>query len=407
MIRQSSNIPLDQTIMDLALQVLGGEPLTKAQAMELVNVEGEALYDLFFWANKIKTKFVGPHVKFCSIVTGKVGACSEDCSYCSQSKHYKTHVTPSKMSVEEMENAAAEAAANGANAFGIVNSGKGPTDAELEWMRPFFEKTAKEGKISPCATLGELTPDQAEKLVDMGVTRINHNLETSRRNFEKVTTTHTYQDRVDTIKNAVDAGMHICAGGIFGMGENWEDRVDMAIELRELGVDTVPVNFLYAIQGTPLYGKAEELAPMECLKIIAIYRFINHDAHIKVAGGREKVLRDAQSWAFFCGASSFLIGNYLTTFGRTPKDDHQMLKDLGLKYTDDTGVVYEPNPEIATEAGPGHEAAPGKPMMLSRRENSLMALPVLNQGEKPIDPINRSAAGLTQAAMMGGGGCGS
>ena len=409
MIRQS-DMGLNQFIMDTALQVLSGTPATREQAMQLTQIPDADLHDLFFWANKIKQQFVGPHVKFCSIVAGKVGACPEDCTYCSQSKLYKTHVTPDKMTVEEMEDAAREAAQNGANAFGIVNSGRGPTDAELDWMEPFFRNTSqgKNGKINPCATLGIATKEQAERLYDMGVKRINHNLETSRRQFHKVTTTHTYQDRVDAIKTYKEAGMHICAGGIFGMGEAWEDRIDMAIELRKLEVDTVPVNFLYAIPGTKLHGTIEELPPMECLKIIAIYRFLLHDAHIKIAGGREKILRDTQALAFFSGASSFLIGNYLTTFGRTPQADHQLLKDLGLKYTDDDGNVYEPDPVNATVTAPGADSAPGRPEMMSRREGSIMALSVLNSGEKPKQPINRSAAGLAAAASgqgIGGNGC--
>ena len=380
-----NNQGLNQFIMDTALQVLSGTPVSREQAEQLAKVEGDDLHDLFFWANKIKNKFMGPHVKFCSIVAGKVGACPEDCTYCSQSSKYKTHVKPARMSVEEMDNAAKEAAANGANAFGIVNSGRGPTDRELDWMQPFFTKTAEggNGKINPCATLGIATPEQAKRLYEMGVRRINHNLETSKRLFDRVTTTHSYQDRVDSIKVYKDAGMHICAGGIFGMGEDWADRIDMAFELKALEVDTVPVNFLYAIPGTKIHGTIEELPPLECLKIVAIYRFILHNTHIKIAGGREKILRDTQALAFFSGASSFLIGNYLTTFGRTPKDDHQLLKDLGLKYMDDDGNVYDPDPEGVSSVAPGSEVqAPKTPdMMPTGKDKKAASLNVLNADE--------------------------
>lgn len=375
MIEHAQDVLADR-IPELGQQVLSGTPVTREQARELTAVEGDDIYDLFYWANKIRIRFMGRGVKFCSIVTGKTGACSEDCGYCAQSKHYKTHVTPAKMKVEEMEAAAQEALRNGASSFGIVNSGRGPTDRELEWMEPFFRKASSEGKIRPCATLGELRPDQAARLKDMGVLRVNHNLETSRRYFKDVITTHTYEDRVRTIKVAKEAGLSICSGGIFGLGETWEDRIDMALDLRELGADVVPINFLYAIQGTPMYGKARELAPMEALKIIAIYRFLLPDRELKVAGGREKILRDMQSWIFFAGATSFLIGNYLTTFGRSPRDDHQMLKDLGLPFATFDEVEHEAEPTAATLHGPGHGGR-GSTNLLSRREGSLLALPVM------------------------------
>lgn len=361
---------IDQRIAELAQLVLGGQLLTRDQARELTRVEGDLLYDLFFWANKIRIRFVGRQVKFCSILAAKVGACSEDCGYCSQSKFYKTHVTPAKMSVEEMFAAASEATQNGASSFGIVNSGRGPTDRELDWMEPFFRKTAEEGKVRPCATLGELSLEHARRLREMGVLRVNHNLETSRRHFPNITSTHSYEDRVRTIRNAKAAGLSICSGGIFGMGEDWEDRLDMAFDLRELGADVVPINFLNAIQGTPLYQKQPPLEPMEALKIIAVYRFILPDRELKIAGGREKILRDMQSWMFFAGGSSFLIGNYLTTFGRTPDQDHQMLRDLGLPFVTFDEVEHEAEPAAARATGPSDG-------LMARRNGTLMALPVL------------------------------
>ena len=319
-------------IATLAQQVLAGAPLDREQARRLAAVEGDALYDLFYWANKIRIRFVGRSVKFCSILAAKVGGCSEDCGYCSQSAHFKTNVERHTVSTDEMITAADEAQANGASSFGIVNAGRGPTDRELDWLEPFFQKTAREGRIRPCATLGELSPQQARRLREMGVLRVNHNLETSRRFFPHVVSTHSYEDRVRTIRIAHEAGLSICSGGIFGMGEVWEDRLDVAFELRDLGADVVPVNFLNAIQGTPLYERVDPLSPMEALQIIAIYRFILPDREIKIAGGREKILRDLQSWIFFAGGSSFLIGNYLTTFGRTPGEDHQMLHDLEVPF---------------------------------------------------------------------------
>lgn len=354
---------ITEDIAEIAQEVLGGTAVDRNQARKLIAADGDALYDLFYWANKIRIRFVGRTVKFCSILAAKVGGCSEDCAYCSQSAHYKTGVEPGKADVNDMMTAADEALANGASSFGIVNSGRGPTDQELDWLEPFFKKTAREGKIRPCATLGELTPPQAARLRDMGVLRVNHNLETSRRFFPNIVSTHSYDDRLRTIRVAREAGLSICSGGIFGLGEDWEDRLDVAFELRDLGADVVPINFLNAIGGTPLDGKVDELRPTEALKIIAVFRFILPDRELKIAGGREKVLRDLQSWMFFAGGSSFLIGNYLTTFGRDPQQDHQMLRDLGLPF-----VTFD---EVEREAPP-EPPAPAK----ADRPGSLMALTV-------------------------------
>ncbi len=376
MIQHDDAYPSDR-VASIAQEVLSGRPIARDDAEFLTRLQGDDLYDLFYWANKIRIRFVGRQVKFCSIVTGKVGACSEDCGYCAQSKHYKTHVVPDKMSVEQMQAAAEEALKNGASSFGIVNSGRGPTDRELDWLEPFFKQTAEKGAIRPCATLGELSPEQARRLKSMGVQRINHNLETSERFFPNVISTHTYADRKRTIQTAKAAGLSICSGGIFGMGETWQDRLDVAFELRELGVDVVPINFLNAIQGTPLYEKTTPLEPMEALQIIAVFRFVLPDRELKIAGGREKILRDLQSWIFFAGGSSFLIGNYLTTFGRSPKDDHQMLKDLGLSYTTFDEVEHTAEPTLATAHGPGHPIANAPNALMSRKRDALVTLPVL------------------------------
>ncbi len=346
---QSPNPPaLADRIAQLARLVLDGGRLNRAQALELAAARGDDLYDLFYWANKIRIRYCGRAVKFCSIVAGKAGNCSEDCGFCSQSAKFQTHVSPSKLSVDEMQGAMDQALALGSSSFGVVNSGRGPTEKELDWLEPFFRGAAAGGRLRPCATLGELTQDQARRLKEMGVQRVNHNLETSRRHFPHIISSHTYDDRVRTIRIAKAAGLSICSGGIFGMGETWEDRIDMALELRELGADVTPINFLNAIPGTALYGRQPDLTPMEALSIIALYRFVLPTSELKIAGGRDKILRDLVSWIFFAGASSFMIGNYLTTFGRPAEQDHQMLKDLDLPY-----VTFD---EVE------HEAAPGMPV---------------------------------------------
>jgi len=345
-------------LAELATRVLAGEALGPEEARVLTGIEGELRYELMFWANRIRLRHVGRAVKFCSIVAAKVGNCSEDCGFCSQSGHFQTPAEPEKLSVEAMRSATEQAEQNGASSIGIVNSGRGPSERELDWLEPFYEKTRREGKIRPCATLGELSPEKARRLKAMGVERINHNLETSRRHFPNICSTHTWQDRVNTIEAAKAAGLSICSGGIFGMGENWEDRIDMLLTLRELGADVVPLNFLNAIPGTPLHGKVDPIPPMEALKIVSIARFLLPEREIKVAGGREKILRDMQSWIFFAGANSFLIGNYLTTYGRSAEDDHQMLRDLEVAYAGYDEVEYEAPLETAPGPAPSAGSVP-------------------------------------------------
>jgi biotin synthase len=194
------------------------------------------------------------------------------------------------------------------------------------------------------ATLGALTPETAKFLYDCGIRRINHNIETSERHYPNIVSTHPFSERVNTLKVAKAAGLSLCSGGIFGMGEDWTDRLDMMFTLRELGVDVMPINFLNAIHGTPLENQPQ-LAPMECLKIVSIARFVLPTAELKVAGGREKVLRDLQSWIFFAGADSTMIGNYLTTYGRKPEMDHQMVMDLGLMWRAYAGGSVSPTSE--------------------------------------------------------------
>lgn len=348
-------------IARLADKVLAGSLLDRADAEVLAAVGGDDLYDLFYWANRIRIRFVGRDVRFCAIVAAKVGGCSEDCKFCAQSAHYdgpaKDRAT---LTDEQVLASAAHAADVGADSFGIVNSGRGPTRHELEdWLKPMMMKIARDGKTRACATLGALTPETARFLYDCGIRRVNHNLETSRRHYPNVVTTHPYSERINTLRVARAAGLSLCSGGIFGMGEDWADRIDMFLTLRELGVDVVPLNFLNAIHGTPLEGRAE-LHPMECLKIISLARFLLPTQEIKVAGGREKVLRDVQSWIFFAGADSTMIGNYLTTYGRKPEADHQMVRDLGLSWRTYDGGGVEPHGDPVLGARPASVAHTGR-----------------------------------------------
>ncbi len=349
-----------QTIEALVDRIIEGQLISRQQAEWLAALDDCWLHDLFRGATRLREHVFGKTVRCCSIVSAKTGRCSEDCSFCSQSAHFKTHVQGLEvLEPEQVLSAAAEAAANGADSFGIVNSGYGPTDKEVEQWGAVAQKIRASGRTRACASLGVLTAEQASRLAAFGVQRSNHNLQTSRRHFPNIIKTHTYDERLDTLRNLKAAGISVCSGALFGMGETWADRIDLAFELRELQVDVVPINFLIAIDGTPLEGSTP-MEPMECLKIIALYRFCLPRQEIKIAGGRERNLRDVQSWIFYAGADSFLIGNYLTTFGRAAEDDRKMVRDLGLVLVDhrELPVAGGSLPASACGSMPGRVSLP-------------------------------------------------
>ena len=321
--------------LPLARRVIAGGEIARDEARQLLQVEGEELYDLFYAAHKVRRHFHGDRVTFCSILPTKFGNCSEDCGFCAQSAHFDTGVAPhAMMDSGDVAKACESARDNGASAFGIVNSGRGPTKREWPKIMEAVESMKKVDGICHCATLGRLDEGQARDLKRAGVRRINHNLETSKEFFPKIVSTHGWQERVDTVRLAQKAGLEACVGCIFGMGESVDDRVSVAFSLKELNPAVVPLNFLYPIAGTPL-ADAPRLAPLEILRIVAVMRLVLPRQDLKVAGGREKNLRDLQSWIFYCGATSALIGNYLATYGRPHGDDLQMIKDLGLRWHED------------------------------------------------------------------------
>lgn len=319
-----------QSIAAITDEVIAGVPITRKQAEWLADLDEAGLDDLFRGATRIREHFLGRRVTCCSIVSAKTGRCSEDCAFCSQSVHFKTHVQGlTVLEPDEVVQAAVEAAANGAEAFGIVNSGYGPSDAEVEHWGCTIHRIRELGTLRACASMGVVTARQAERLADFGVRRYNHNLQTSRRHFPNIIRAHSYEDRLQALRHLKAAGISLCSGALFGMGETWQDRLDLAFELRDLDVEVVPLNFLIPIDGTPL-AKNDPLPPMECLKIIAVYRFCLPRQQIKIAGGRERNLGSNQDQIFKAGADSFLIGNYLTTCGRPAHEDHRMVRRLGL-----------------------------------------------------------------------------
>ncbi len=314
-------------------KAIAGERLTYEEGCRLISASGPDILDLIASANRVRHHYWGDQVNLCSIVNAKSGNCSENCNFCSQSAYHDTGVpTYPLMDAPGLLKAAQEAGSNGAGAFGIVVAWWGLREGrELEAILQRIRELVAAGHTRTDASLGIIADRKiAFKLREAGLAYYNHNLETAQSHFPKICTTHTYDDRVRTIQYCKEAGIRICSGGIFGMGEVLEQRVELAVALQELDVDVVPLNFLHAIKGTP-FEEIPPLRPMEILKIIAVYRLMLPSKDIMTAGGREVHLRDLQSWMFAAGASHTLIGNYLTTSGRKPEDDLKMIEDLNLR----------------------------------------------------------------------------
>lgn len=320
---------MQAAISGLRDKVLGGKSLEREEAAALSRARGTDLIDLFAAANSVREHFRGTALDICSIVNAKSGACSEDCVFCAQSAHHNTG-TPvyPLISVDQMAKAAENAKKNGAKRFCIVTSGRGIDSAEdLENIARGI-KRVKDIGLSPCATLGTLTRDQLVRLREAGLNRYHHNIETSQEYFPKICTSHTFDERVDLIRSGRSLGLSLCSGGILGMGESMEDRVSMAFSLRELNVDSVPINFLMPIKGTPLEN-LKALTPLEALHSIALFRMVLPEKEVRVCGGRGTALGKLHPMIFTAGADGFLIGNYLTTTGLDPRDDLMMVRDLG------------------------------------------------------------------------------
>ena len=290
------------------------------------DADGEVLFTA---SNSIREQYRGNRVDLCSIINAKSGACPEDCSFCSHSAHSnrKAEVYP-LLQKETILESALQAKNNGVRRFCIVTSGKTVSATDMDRICEFISEIRKIGML-PCATLGMLDDEQLGNLKDAGLNRYHHNLETSEAYFSEICTSHTYRDKLDTISRAQSLGLSICSGGIFGLGETWSDRIDMAYALKELDVDSVPINFFTPVQGTPL-GDRGALDPLEALKIIALYRLILPDKEIRVCGGRPQTLHDLDKKIFAAGADGLLMGNYLTTTGRNPDEDLRMIRDMGL-----------------------------------------------------------------------------
>ena len=318
----------------LGQKALSGAVLTREESFWLFELEASAdIYDLMAWANRIREQYRGNRIHLCSIVNAKAGACPEDCKFCAQSAFYDTTSPRSGfVDMEPVTVAAEEAGRNGVNALGLVAAWKGLNEGPmLDEVCARFQQLSKGGRVRADASLGLIKSQRvAERLKEAGVACYNHNLETSRRFFPSVCSTHSYEDRLQTIGYLKQAGIKICSGGIIGMGETRQDRCELALSLQAIQAEFVPMNFLNPIPGTP-FEKLPPLPPLEILKTIACFRFILPRQDIMIAGGRAVNLRDLQPLVFMAGASALMVGNYLTTGGQPVEKDLLMLKDLGLE----------------------------------------------------------------------------
>jgi biotin synthase len=310
-------------------KIFAGKSVSRDEALVIPAFSGQDIFDLFSSANRIRRHFRRDSVDLCSIINAKSGACQEDCSYCAQSSISSADIkTFPLIEKERIIEKAFEAKKGGAKRFCIVTSGRKVQGKELQRIAATVTEVRLAGLL-PCATLGLMSRDELQFLKDSGLERFHHNVETSESFFPKICSTHTYQDKMKTIGAVKSVGLSLCSGGIFGLGETWQDRVDMAFELREIGAESVPVNFLTPIKGTRL-GARKPLDPLEALKVISLLRFVMPDREIRVCGGRMQTLGELNPFLFFAGADGLLIGNYLTTPGRRYEDDLRLIHQLGL-----------------------------------------------------------------------------
>jgi len=316
-------------IGQLEEKILGGGYISKKEAFFIAGISGYDTFKLFLSANRIRSHFVGNRAGLCSIVNAKSGACSEDCSFCVQSLKSTASIDVYPLMKRALiKEHARKAKRAGVKRFSIVTSGRKVSKKDLYSVADMISDIKKIGLL-PCVSLGILKKRDLKILKTAGLERYHHNLETSERFFPSICTTHTYRDKILTINSIKSAGVSVCSGGIFGMGETWQDRIDMAFQLKDLDVDSIPINFLIPIKGTAL-GERALLHPFEALKIISLYRFILPQKEIRVCGGRSQILNEFNSFVFLAGADSLLTGNYLTTPGKSYDDDLRLIKTYGL-----------------------------------------------------------------------------
>ena len=324
-----------QELFEISIQeALSKKGVTHSTAQSLLGTKHASLPLLIYGAHHLRNHYKGESVKLCAIVNAKSGRCSEDCAFCAQSTHHKArlHIYP-LMGPQQILQKAFEAKNIGARRFSIVTSGKSLRVEEMEMIIQVLKLIKERTGLILCSSLGTITQQGAHRLKEAGLRCYHHNLEVAPSFFPKICTTHRYEEDLDTVRWAKEAGLEVCCGGILGLGESPQQRLELAFTLKELNVDSIALNFLHPIQGTPLEG-TEPLPPLEILKSVALFRFILPDKDIRICGGREFGLRDLHPLVFWAGANGIMIGHYLTTKGRDYQLDLQMIRDLGLEVSD-------------------------------------------------------------------------
>lgn len=306
-------------------------PVTGEEAFDLTELDGAEVYELISIAGRVtRETFPGNEVELCSIINARSGRCSENCTFCAQSGHYNTNIkTYPILEPEEILRAAIKLEESGVKRFSIVTSGRGISGRDLETVLETLRLLRRETGLHLCASLGIIDEKKAAMLREAGLSTYHHNLEAAPGYFEKICTTHTYRERVQTILAAQKAGLRVCSGGILGLGESPQQQVELALELQRLDIDSVPLNFLNPIPGTPLQNK-RTLSPLQILRAIAIFRLVLPRAVLRLCGGRKEGLRRLQPLAFLAGANGLMVGDYLTTSGESLHEDLQMLRDMAL-----------------------------------------------------------------------------
>ena len=314
----------------LAEKSLQGLVLDREEMRAVLNASENQLPELLSAAFTVRHHYFGKRVQIHVLQNAKSGLCPEDCHYCSQSSISKAPIDKYPLLPRErLLEGAVKAKAAGAVRYCMVNSGRGPTQKEIEELAEVVQEIKSNVPINICCSVGLMNEAKAKILKEAGVERVNHNLNTSRQHYSKICTTHTYEERVGTVNSVKSAGLSSCCGGIIGMGETDDDIMSMALALRDLDVDSIPLNFLHPITGTPLAG-TNKLTPQRCLKVLSLFRFINPSKEVRVGGGREINLRSLQPMSLY-PANSIFVNGYLTTPGQRATEAHRMIEDLGFE----------------------------------------------------------------------------
>lgn len=316
----------------IADRVLAGESVTRDEAEAMLTACDLDVPAMLAAGFRIRHRYFGRTVQLYFLMNAKSGLCPEDCHYCSQSKISSAPIPKYNiLQRDKLMDAARIAKERGAKTYCLVISARGPNEREMKAVETVVPEIKEKFGLDICACLGILDQGQADRLKACGVDRVNHNLNSSESHYAEICTTHTYADRVETLRHVKAAGMEMCSGGIIGMGEQPSDIVSMAFDLQDLGVQSIPLNILNAIDGTPLEG-TESLSPNDCLKALAMFRFVNPTREIRIAGGRELHLRTLQPQGLLV-ANSLFVGDYLTTQGQPPQEDYDMIRDMGFDVT--------------------------------------------------------------------------